>query len=384
MAVRYVRVQSVSNLFAPATRGTGNIAIIGVAEKGTQDVPIPCTSAADAANTFANDPNADPSTFPDLVKAIQIAFRQVPGPPLVWGIRAPAAGNIAAALTAASTVDAQFVVVANAPLTDGAGAVNQAITDLATHVKTVSQGGEDGKERMGVAMLAAGSTNVAAVTGAPSLVTDRMIYIAHKSNEDVAAAVAGVIAGYEPHVSPLLKKVDVDVPPNTPGFTAAEISTINGGAEDFGAGPKATNGVNWLVDPVLIPGGGLYLGEAYTGDPAGGRAYIDIVRTIDFISFRLKATMIRAIGTVRISRAGLRAVIAQMEAVLDPLARTEVIDRYQIHIPLLVLLDKDPLTLTDAETLQIRTARAQRVVQVEVAIVYAGAIHRLAIRLNFV
>ena len=39
MAVRYVRVQSASNLFAPATRGTGNIAIIGSAQTGTDNVP---------------------------------------------------------------------------------------------------------------------------------------------------------------------------------------------------------------------------------------------------------------------------------------------------------------------------------------------------------
>ena len=40
------------------------------------------------------------------------------------------------------------------------------------------------------------------------------------------------------------------------------------------------------------------MGEGYTGNP-GGKKYIDIVRTIDDVSFRLKAQLIKSIGAIR-------------------------------------------------------------------------------------
>lgn len=124
------------------------------------------------------------------------------------------------------------------------------------------------------------------------------------------------------------------------------------------------------------------MGEGYTGNPAG-KKFIDVVRTIDDVSFRLKARLINSIGTLRISRSGLRSLIAQMEAVLDPLVSNEVIESYEVIIPVLILLDKDPSTLTDAQLQEIHDTQAQRLVQVLIAVVYAGAIHRLAITLKF-
>jgi hypothetical protein len=79
----------------------------------------------------------------------------------------------------------------------------------------------------------------------------------------------------------------------------------------------------------------------------------------------------------------LRALTARMEAVLDPLVRNEVIEGYELVIPLLTMLDKDPATLTPSELQQINDAQAQRVVQVLSAVDYAGAIHRLAVTLKF-
>jgi hypothetical protein len=276
----------------------------------------------------------------------------------------------------------QFVLLGNTPLNattgaaGGGGATPGAIAQLTTHVKNVSNSGPDGMERMGVAMLEKASTNAALVTG--GLASDRMVYIAHKSDQDAAAAVAGTIAGYEPQISILLKPVSITSDP----FTAAEIDTINGSESNF-TSPPAGNGVNWLVHPNLIPGQGTFMGEGYTGDP-GGVKFIDARRTIDDISFRLKARLIKSIGAVRISRSGLRALIATMEAELVPLVSKEVIESFEIVIPILKLLDKDPATLSAAELNQISNAQAQRIVEVLVAVDYAGAIHRLAIRLKFV
>jgi hypothetical protein len=223
-------------------------------------------------------------------------------------------------------------------------------------------------------MLESGSTNIALVAGA--LATERMVYIAHKSTQDAAAAVAGTIAGYEPHISLLLKQVNV----NTGLFTAAEIDAING-SESF-TSPPAGQGVNWLTDPVLIPGHGVYMGEGYTGNP-GGKKFIDIVRTIDDVSFKLKAQLIFTIGNLRISRPGLRTLEAQVQGVLDPLVAAEVIVGYDITIPILVLLDKDPTKLTPSELTQIHNAQTQRLVEMLVSVDYAGAIHRIALNLKF-
>jgi hypothetical protein len=373
MTVRYIRVNPVADLFAPAIRAFGNIAVVGAvtppaappADLLIDNLPVAFTNPAEALRRAPGN----------VGNAIAMAFRQSPGPTLVYGVRTAAGPDWSAALTAVSALDVQLVLLANTPLNTASGtSPNGAIVHLANHVTSVSNTGGDGKERMGIAMLAKDGIDPAVVSG--TLAHERMVYIAHKSDEDAAAAVAGVIAGYEPHVSLLLKPVNI----SSASFTPTDIAALNG-SETFSSGP-AGNGVNWLIDPALIPGGGVYMGEAYTGNP-GGKKYIDIVRTIDDVSFRLKAQLIKSIGNLRISRSGLRALVAQMEAVLDPLVRNEVIEGYDIVIPILILLDKDPATLTASELTQINNAQSQRVVEVLVAVDYAGAIHRLAITLKF-
>jgi hypothetical protein len=386
MAVQYIRLQPITTLFSPAVRAYGNIAIIGdggTAPKVGPNIATLFTNPADAATAFPAPPPT--STVPNpplpaLSAAIAMAFQQSPGPTLVYGVAVATvsgAPDWAAALTVVSSLDVQLVVLANVALDSTSGNPGTspgAIVQLARHVASVSTTGGDGKERMGVAMLAKGSTDTTIVTG--DLANERMVYIAHKSDEDAAAAVAGTIAGYEPSVSLLLKPVNI----TTGLFTSAEISTING-AETFSSGP-AGQGVNWFASPSLLPGGGIYMGEGYTGNP-GGKKYIDIVRTIDDVSFQLKARLIRSIGALRISRSGLRSLVAQMEAVLEPYVSNEVIESYDIVIPVLILLDKDPASLTSTELTVIQNAQSDRVVEVLVAVEYAGAIHRLAITLKF-
>lgn len=370
MAVSYIRVKALADLFAPAVRAFGNIAVVGPVDERARgfpavNTPIPLTNPADARANF-------PGTLGD---SIALTFAQAPGPSLVYGVRVDATRpDWDAALTIVDTLDAQFVVLAGVVADRTTAARGAAIQLLASHVVSTSNTGEDGRERMGVAMLASGSTDTALIAG--DLANERMVFVAHKSTDDVAAAVAGTIAGYEPHISVLLKQVNVASGP----FTAAEIATING-SETFDSGP-AGQGVLWLTDPALIPGRGTYLGEAYTANP-GGKKYIDIVRTVDDVSFRLKARLIASVGNLRISRSGLRSLIAQMDAVLTPLVRNQVIEGHEITIPVLTLLDKDPLALTASERRQIDDAQSNRVVEVFASLDYAGAIHRIALSLKF-
>jgi hypothetical protein len=396
MPVQYVRVKTVTDLFVPVSRSVGNIAIIGSIPTPTPapgptptpapgptptpapgPTPTPAPPTLATANTPVEFTTPDPSlsNFGDLGKAIQTAFRQTPGPSVVYGVSI-GAGNIKAALDAVATLNVQLVVIANTPVDITSGASGGAIDLLASHVTTVSQTGGDGLERIGVVMLGKGVADPSVVTSNGNLVNDRMVYVAHNSTDDVAAAVAGTIAGFDVSTSLLLKQVNVNSPP----FAAADIDKING-AEDADA-PPAGKGINWLTSPALIPGGGVFMGEGYNGNP-GGKKFIDVVRTIDDVSFRLKARLIDAIGNVRISRSGLRAVIAQMEATLNPLVAQDVLESFSIAIPVLALLDKDPATLSASDQLQIKNIQTSRLVEIFVSIGYAGAIHRLTLNLNF-
>jgi hypothetical protein len=442
MAVRYITVTPVTKLFKPATRAFGDIAIVGATDNdatGPTKTPVPITNpdsisysskttlstaitaaattltvisisglpsgppfeirieaevltvTAMAATTLtvtrgANGTTAaahangasvvyatkekavdDPIWFKgSLGASVRKAFEQTPGPTIIWAVRTdPADGNnaLANAFAEVAKLDVQIVILANTPLISNTQGRTE-IELLASHANTVSKTGSDGKERIGVAMLGKDVTDPTVITG--NMSSARMVMIAHKSTEDAAAAVAGTIAGYEPHISLLLKPVSLSMDTL---FSDAEIDAFN------------TARVNWLTDPSLIPGKGLFMGEGYT--LGADIPYIDIIRTIDDISFRLKAQLIRSIGDLRVSRSGLRALVSQMTAVLEPLKQREVIEGYDIFLPLLILLDKDPLSLTDAELQQINNAQNDRTVEAIVSADYAGAIHRLNITLKF-
>lgn len=213
-------------------------------------------------------------------------------------------------------------------------------------------------------MLGNGLTTTTLITA--NMAQNRMTMIAHNSTEDAAAAVAGVIAGYAPHISLLLKPITLDM---DKVFSDTDIDGFN------------TARINWVTRTPLLPGAGFYMGEGYT--LGTDQPYVDIVRTIDEISFDLKAALIRSIGVLRVTRAGLRALVSEMSAVLQPLQDQAVIDSYLVFFPLLTLLDKDPTKLTDVELQEIHNAQASRTVNSIVTIEYAGAIHRLNITLKF-
>jgi hypothetical protein len=450
MPVRYITVTPIVDLFVPATRSFGDIAIIGAVANSThgpKKTPVPITnplavsfqspqtlntSAATASGnatlTFAAVPSTivpgmavtdttsptiipagtfvqsttattvvmnqnatgagvgngdgiqigwpngmpvdDPGWFAgDVGNAVKLAFAQSPGPTTIWAIATdPAdAGNaLANGLAAAAKINVQIVVLANTPLagTLAAPVGKDAIEALATHCNTVSSTGGDGKERIGVAMLGNGITNPALVSA--TMAQNRMTLVAHHSTEDAAAAYAGVMAGYQPHISMLLKPIALDM---DQVFSDSEIDAFN------------TARINWVTSTPLLPGAGFYMGEGYT--LGVDQPYVDIVRTIDEISFDLKAALIRSIGVLRVTRSGLRALVSEMSAVLQPLQDNGVIDSYLVFFPLLTLLDKDPSSLTAVELQEIHNAQATRTVPSIVTIEYAGAIHRLNITLKF-
>ncbi|MFI9111681.1 hypothetical protein [Streptomyces venezuelae] len=303
----------------------------------------------------------------DLAAAISTAFAQTPPPTVVWGIElAPANPSWTTAFAAAVDVPAQIVVLANTPLSEQPG-TNHPVELLAKHVTAVSNTGGDGSERIGVAMLDRTLTQTKQIAlNKGDIQSNRMVLVAHKSDDDVAAAVAGVIAGHEPHISLLLKPISIEM---TQLFTANEIDAYR------------TASINWVASPVLLPGHALYLGEGLTASPVGGKEYVDVVRTLDDISFRIKAALIQAVGDLRIDRPGLRTVVTLVQSVLSPQVNRGVIESYAIHIPLLVLMERERATLTAEELKQISDGRSGRKVEMDVSVVYAGVIHQIAVKL---
>ncbi|WP_051804859.1 hypothetical protein [Streptomyces griseus] len=435
MPFNYVTVKASSELFAPATRSFGDILVIGkgaiggtasaaqdfmspgAAEKAYPKGRTKLADKADAATrtafaaaefpvgtevaigkddeaevrtvTAATDVTGGKSTWTldrdlekahaagdpvvglglsDLAASIALAFRQTPPPTRVWGLEVAFESPVwSTAFTAAEDVPAQIVVLANTPLNEAANNTTHPVESLADHVIKVSNTGGDGSERIGVAMLDPALTQAKQVAlNKGSIHDNRMVLVAHKSDEDAAAAVAGVIAGHEPHVSLLLKPLSIEMPQL---FTAEEIQKYY------------DNSINWVTSPVLLPGHGLYLGEGLTASPSGNKKYIDIVRTLDDIGFRVKAALIEAVGDVRIDRPGLRTVVTLVQSVLSPLVSRGVIESYVIHIPLLVLLERDRATLGPEEIEQIGAGRSGRNVDMEVSVVYAGVIHQIAVKL---
>ena len=182
------------------------------------------THAQNAAVTYASNGSAvdDFVWFPgDLATSVRKTFAQTPGPTLVWAIQTDSTNSDpwGSALSVSDKIDVQIVFLANTPL----NTANQAtLQKLADHVTTVSNTGADGMECIGVVMLANGA---APPTLANDLTTSaaRLVYIAHKSNEDAAAAVAGTIAGYQPQISLLLKPVNLAM---TDTFADSEIDAF--------------------------------------------------------------------------------------------------------------------------------------------------------------
>lgn len=210
--------------------------------------------------------------------------------------------------------------------------------------------------------------------------SSRMVLVASKSQDDVAAAVAGRIARYDPWISLTMK--DVTGIEQTEQFTDSELAVWL----DPEAQGIVQARVNPIVDPEFLPGAGLVLGESYTADGTGQRLYVDIVRTIDDLAFRLKAQLTNpnVIGTLRINRPGLTGLRTIVAALLDSRVAVGEIDSYTIDLPLLAILQKDPAARTPEETQQVNDVQNGRRLEFSVSVDYSGSIHYLIVTLRIV
>jgi hypothetical protein len=388
-AYPYVNVViDTSGLVPVAQRAPGVVAVVGNAEAGVSApaaTPLEVTDHGTVMSLFASGRNAN-----DLTASLDLVLAQDPRPSKIYGVRTDTADDYAGALAGLEAADdVTLLCLANETTVGSRTSGNTAATGimaLAEHVKNMSDAGQ---KRMAVAMIdptiARSATYVRDVLATGSygaLKSDdgRMILVAARGattdatvspppTADAAAAVMGAIAGYAPSTSVVLKQVRGFTMPVTSQYTPAEITGLAGA------------GVIPLVDPALIPGTGLYLadGGTFSADPA--RNYVDIVRVLDDLEFRLRAGLIGAVGDSRITKAGLTTVRVRVEGILAPLQLAGVIDDFSVVIPLLAILTLPESARSSADNGQVVTARQTRQVTVLISVTYGPAVHRLNVTL---
>jgi len=371
-----------SGLQPEAQRAPGVLAIVGsTAGKGTAPVNDPViVSDLESVVTLFNDVdgNGQPAPESNLYKALKAAFLQDPRPSKIYAVKISGTNWAAGLAALESTDDVTFVTVATEVIKAGA---NAPIVALKSHCDLQSAAGN---KRIGVAAIdpaiAKSDTYPATVIGhATSLkdATPRLVVIAARgaqtadgSTAQVAAACASAIAGFAPATSVVLKDVTGFTMPLVSQFSAGEITALS---ED---------GIIPVIDPALVVGESLHFAEGtlYTSDAS--QKYIDIVRLLDDVEFRLKAGLIGMIGDARITRGGLADITRKAEGILGVVKATGAITGFSIHIPVLNALMKASAARSAVDTQLVFTARSERLVDMTVVIVIGPAIHRLKIALQ--
>jgi hypothetical protein len=385
MAVAYPFIEvniDTSGLTPVAERAPGVIAVVGESNAGDAAVNTPVTveAAADVQARFGAGTR--------LSASLDAALLQDPRPSKVYGVKAngspPTAANYTDALASLEAADdVTFVSLANEPVNLGAQSSNtatQLLAPLKTHVENMSAAG---LKRIGVAMVnpaTKSSTDVATILDRAANLkssVSRMVLVAARGAvadgttdpADAATASMAAFAGYRPQISVVLKKVRGIQMPTATQFAPGEIKDLSEGD------------IIPIIDPVLIPGEGLHFaeGRTFTSDP--DLLYVDIVRVLDDIDFRLKAGLVGSVGDARITKAGLTAVKARTEGILGPLQQNAVIDDFSVSIPVLDILFIPEAARSPADVNTVNTARANRTVEMHVSITYGPAVHLLVVTL---
>jgi len=136
-----------------------------------------------------------------------------------------------------------------------------------------------------------------------------------------------------------------------------------------------------IIDPALISGTSLHLAEGQTFSADAKLRFIDTVRTLDDIDFRLKAGLIGLVGDARITRSGLITLKARIEGILGVVQREQAIDTFKVDIPVLDILTLPEEARTAPDKLVLSDARQNRVVNVDVQVTLGPATHRVAVKL---
>ena len=381
VAYPFIDVRIDTSALAPvAERAPGVIAVVGsTGGAGSADAnrPYEVSDLDEAAGLFASTGSDGVVVPTTLYSSLKVALLQDPRPSKIYGVKITDS-NFAAGLAALEAADdVTFVSLASVTDVGAAASGTSAATNLMAlkdHVESMSA---DGQKRIGVAMIdptTAKSTNYVDTvkTAVATLKSDvsRMVLVAARgATTDAATAAMAAIAGYEPHISIVLKKVRGVSMPLAAQYSPSEIKGLS------------EANINPIIDPALIVGESLHFAEGRTFTTDATLLYVDIVRTLDDIEFRVKAGLIGTIGDARITRSGLLDIRSRIDGILGVLLRRAVIDGYAIEIPVLSILSLPESAWTPADRNTVVTARANRAVDVLLSITYGPAVHRLRVTL---
>jgi hypothetical protein len=375
-----VRIDT-SGLVPVAERAPGVIAVVGKSPAGAnggtapQNVPLRVDTIAQAAELFAKV-NAGVVAETPLYRSLRTAMLQDPRPSKIYGVRVNGDDYPAALASLEAADDVTFVALAEEVAVGAAAGGNPAtaLTALKNHVETMSA---QGQKRLGVAMIDSARVKsptyvadaVAAVNGLKSDSSRMVLLAARGAVGDVAVAGMAAMAAYEPHISIVLKKIRGISMPTESQYSPSEITGLS------------EAGINPIIDPALIVGESLHFAEGRTFTTDASLLYVDIVRTLDDIDFRLKAGLIGAIGDARITRSGMNLVRLRTEGILGPLLRRAVIAGFAVDMPVLNILSLPESAWTATDQAIVATARANRTVDMFVSVTYGPAVHRLKVTL---
>jgi hypothetical protein len=383
-AYPFIEVRIDTAALAPvAQRAPGVIAVVGKtpagADGGTAAVNKPqVVDTLDQAALLFAKVNQDGSVAgTPLYDSMRSAMLQDPKPSKMYGVRVDG-DNYAAALSALEAADdVTFVSLAGEVGVGSAAAGGNPATNLMALKEHVENMSAQGQRRLGVAMVnpstPKSNTYVNDVSNAVAPLksdSSRMVIVASRgASTDAATAAMSAMAGYEPHISMVLKRVRGISIPVEAQYSPSEIKGLSE-AE-----------INPIIDPALIVGESLHFAEGRCFTTNADLLYIDIVRTLDDIEFQLKAGLIGQVGDARITRAGMTRVKTRVEGILGPLKRRNVIADYSVDIPILNIFGVPESTWTPADTNIVNTARANRIVDMLVTVTYGPAVHRLKVTL---
>jgi hypothetical protein len=383
-AFPFIEVKIDTTGLAPVSqRAPGVIAIVGTTPDGDAggtapvNTPLAVDTLDQAADLFAGrNPDGTVAGTP-LFRSLSLAKLQDPAPSKIYGVRADG-DNYAAALASLEAAD-DVTFVALAEETDvGAEATDTAPTTgiqaLKEHVEGMSA---EGQKRIGVAMIdpaiAKSPTYVGEVAAAvASLKSDssRMVMIAARGVDgDAAVTAMAAMAGFEPQVSIVLKRLRGIRIPTESQYAPSEIKGLS------------EEQIIPIIDPALIPGEGLHFAEGRCFTTDESLLYVDVVRVLDDIDYRLKAGLIGSVGDARITKVGLTSVKVDVEGILGPLQRRAVIDAFEISIPVLDILSLPESARTPTDNAVVVEARANRTVDLFLSVTYGPAVHRLKVTL---
>ncbi|MDZ8258035.1 hypothetical protein [Nostoc sp. ChiQUE01b] len=380
-AFPFIEVKIDTSALTPvAQRSPGVIAIVGKSAAGSAAVnkPFAIDTLDQAAELFATKNPDGTVTESTLYSSLKIAMLQDPKPSKIYGVKVDTDNYAAALASLEAADDVTFVSLANEVRVNipgaGGGAATDALKALKDHVETMSA---QGQKRIGVAMVdpatAKSNTYVDDIKNAVASLkssSSRMVMIAaRKATVDAATAAMSAIAGYDPQISMVLKKVRGFSMSVESQYSPSEIK----GLSEAGIIP--------IIDPALIVGESLHLAEGRCFTTDADLTYIDIVRVLDDIDFRLKAGLIGAVGDARITKAGMTLLKTRVEGILGPLVRNNVIVNFAIDIPVLNILSVPETAWNATDRAIVQTARTNRVVDMSVSVTYGPAVHRLLVKL---